>query len=35
MNVMHMEVDQVADMIMDMEVDKVAEMVMKILFWPK
>ena len=27
MGVMHMEVDQVADMMMDMKVDKVADMV--------
>ena len=27
---MHMEVDQVADMMMDMKVDKVADMEMKI-----
>ena len=33
--VMHMEVDQVVDMMMDMEVDKVADMVMKILFRTK
>ena len=32
---MHMEVDQVVDMMMDMEVDKVADMVMKILFRTK
>ena len=30
MGVMHMEVDQVADMMMDMKVDKVADMEMKI-----
>ena len=36
MEVMHMEVDQVADMMMDMKVDKVADMVIKILKtkWP-
>ena len=36
---MHMEVDEVADMMIDMEVDKVADkvagMVMNILFWTK
>ena len=32
---MHMEVDQVADMMMDLEVDKVANMVIKILFRTK
>ena len=31
----HMEVDEVADMMMDMEVDKVADMVMKILLRTK
>ena len=32
---LHMEVDQVADMMMDMEVDNVADMVMKILLRTK